>query len=148
MAAFALRGAGERDDGRAGINFLPDGARAYRAWRKPGKPGKRKRHPAFRLLFGNTLVLDTLRLQRLGAQRAFLVLFVFGKVTFEEFHLTFILIIQNVGGDTVKEPTVVRDNHRAARELQQGVFQRAEFRYPGRWSVRRAAGRCRPPATV
>lgn len=90
------------------------------------RPGKRKRHPAFRRLFGNTLVLDTLRLQRLGAQRAFLVLFVFGKVAFEEFHLTFILIIQNVGGDTVKEPTVVRDNHRAARELQQGVFQRAQ----------------------
>ncbi|ESJ24687.1 hypothetical protein SEEA0100_00040 [Salmonella enterica subsp. enterica serovar Anatum str. USDA 100] len=35
------------------------------------RPGKRKRHPAFRHLFGNTLVLDTLRLQRLGAQRAF-----------------------------------------------------------------------------
>ncbi|WP_244556117.1 hypothetical protein, partial [Escherichia coli] len=27
---------------------------------------------------------------------------------------------------TVEEPTVVRDNHRAARELQQGVFQRAQ----------------------
>ncbi len=61
-----------------------------------------------------------------SAPSAFLVLFVLGKVTFEELNLTFILVIQNVGGNTVKEPAVVRDNHRAARELQQGVFQRAQ----------------------
>lgn len=83
-------------------------------------------HPAFYALLRNTLVLDTLRLQRVCAQRAFLVLFVLGKVTFEELNFTFILVIQNVGGDTVEEPTVVRDNHRAARELQQGVFQCAQ----------------------
>ena len=45
--------------------------------------GKRERHPAFGHLLRNTLVLNTLRLQRVGAQRAFLVLFVFGEVTFE-----------------------------------------------------------------
>ena len=74
----------------------------------------------------DTFVLDSLRLQRVGAESAFLVLFVLGKVTFEELNLTFIPVIQNVGGNTVKEPAVVRDNHRAARELQQGVFQRAQ----------------------
>ncbi|MFT8209650.1 MAG: hypothetical protein ACMZI0_01665 [Symbiopectobacterium sp.] len=32
-------------------------------------------------------------------------------------HLAFILIIQNVGGNTVKEPTVVGNHHGAAGEL-------------------------------
>lgn len=47
-------------------------------------------HPAFYALLRNTLVLDTLRLQRVCAQRAFLVLFVLGKVTFKELNFTFI----------------------------------------------------------
>ncbi len=44
----------------------------------------------------NTLVLDTLRLQCVCAQRAFLVLFVLGKVTFEELNFTFILVSEEL----------------------------------------------------
>ncbi len=40
--------------------------------------------------------------------------------------LPLVLVVQDVGGDTVEEPTVVRDHHGAAREFQQGVFQRAQ----------------------
>ncbi len=69
------------------------------------------------------------------------------QVAFEEFHLYLHPINQYVGGDTVMKPTVVRDNHRAAGEpVQQGVFQRAGLDIQSRSSVRRAAGRCRPPA--
>ena len=85
---------------------------------------KRQLALPFCVYFAIRLYLIRFGSMRVGAESAF-VLFVLGKSYLRRTHLTFILGNPEWGGDTVKEPAVVRDNHRAARELQQGVFQRA-----------------------
>ena len=77
-------------------------------------------------LLGDAFVLDTLGLNGLGAVGLLLPLFVFGEVAFEELHLALILVVEDVGGDTVEEPAVVRDHHGRAGEVQQGFFQCAQ----------------------
>jgi len=62
-------------------------------------------------------------LNRLGAVGLLLPLFVFGEVAFEEFNLALVLIVQDMGGDPVQEPAIVGDDHGAAGEFQQRVFQ-------------------------
>lgn len=69
--------------------------------------GKCKCYLVFRYLFGNMFVFDMFWFQCFGVQCVFFVFFVFGKVVFEEFYFIFVLIIQDVGGDMVKELMVV-----------------------------------------
>ncbi len=54
------------------------------------------------------------------------VLLVGVEVALEPRHLRVALEGQHVGGDTVQEPAVVGDHHRAAGEFQQRVLQRAQ----------------------
>src|SRR5690606_2918747 len=61
-------------------------------------------------LFGNTLVFDTVRLCCRWTKGLFQPLHVLSIVAFVEVDLTFITVINDVRGDTVKEPTVVRDH--------------------------------------
>ncbi len=54
------------------------------------------------------------------------VLLVVGEVAFEPHHLAVALEREHVGRDAVEEPTVVGDHHRAARELEERLFERAQ----------------------
>ncbi|KAF1858260.1 hypothetical protein Lal_00014761 [Lupinus albus] len=75
---------------------------------------------------GERLVADPLRLGAFLAEAFLLVGFVLLVVTVEEGDLRLAFEREDVGGDAVEEPAVVRDDHHAAREFQQRVFQRAQ----------------------
>src|SRR5690606_35727889 len=60
------------------------------------------------------------------AEAALLVLFVLAVVALEELHVRVALERQDVGGNAVEEPAIVRDHEGVARELQQRVFQCAQ----------------------
>ena len=47
-------------------------------------------------------------------------------VAFEPDHLAVAFERQDVGGDAVQEPAVMGDDHRAAREVHEGFFERAQ----------------------
>ena len=80
--------------------------------------------------------MPLLMLQRLEAQTVrgcgsftetlLLVGFVLLVVSREEHHLGVTLKSEDMGGNTVEEPTVMRRYHRAARELKQCILKRAE----------------------
>ena len=72
------------------------------------------------------LVFDPVRLLCLLTQAAFAVGVVVVVIAFEPLHMTIALERHDVGGDTVEEPAVMADDHGAARELQQRVFQRPQ----------------------
>ncbi|MCW2948677.1 MAG: ribosomal protein [Actinoallomurus sp.] len=63
---------------------------------------------------------------RLGPEPLDLVLLVVGEVAFVPVPVRALFPRQDVGRDAVEEPPVVRGDHRAAGELQQGVLQGAE----------------------
>ena len=50
---------------------------------------------------------------------------VVGKVAFEPAHFGVAFEREHVGGDPVEEPPIVADDHRATREGEQRVFERA-----------------------
>ncbi len=51
---------------------------------------------------------------------------VIGVIAFEPFHLAVALECEDMRGDAIQEPAVVRDDDGAARELQQGLLQGAQ----------------------
>lgn len=53
-------------------------------------------------------------------------LLVFAVTAFEEDHLRIAFKREDVGGDAVEEPAVVRDDHRTAGEILQTFFQRTQ----------------------
>ena len=73
----------------------------------------------------------------------------YGEVALEPEPLAPVLVValprQDVGGDAVEEPPVVRGDHGAAGEVEQRVLERLTgSRRRGRWWARRAAAGCRP----
>src|SRR5688572_8233745 len=72
------------------------------------------------------LVLDPVGPGRLFAQALLLVGLVFLVVAVEEHPLRVVLGGEDVGGDAVEEPAVVRDHQHAAGELEQRLLQRAQ----------------------
>src|SRR5690606_24794284 len=74
------------------------------------------------------LVLHALR-RGISTQTLFTVDFVLGVVTFKESHFRVAFVSQDVGGDTVKEPAVVRHHHHGARESIDSFFQRPQGFY-------------------
>src|ERR1700754_2131812 len=72
------------------------------------------------------LVGDAVRAVGVGAQAGVPVLLVGLEVAFEPRDLRVPLEGQHVGCDAVQEPAIVGDDHRAAREGQQRLLQRAQ----------------------
>ena len=58
-------------------------------------------------------------------QATLLVFLVLAVVALEELHVRIALEREDVGGDAVEEPAVMRDHEGVAGELQQRVFERA-----------------------
>ncbi len=71
-------------------------------------------------------VLEPVRLSRIIAATAPQVLDVVLVVALEPDHFGIALEGQDVRGDAVEEPAVVRDHHCAAREVQQRILERAQ----------------------
>src|SRR6201986_5108798 len=75
------------------------------------------------LTAGELAVGDPVRAGGLGAEALDLVLLVGLEVALEPEPVGSALPGQNVGGDPVQEPPVVRGDHRAAGEVEQRVLQ-------------------------
>src|SRR6185369_13282165 len=99
----------ERETEGGGIGPAEGSPRGGNGWRRSG--------------VGELLVLDAVRLVRLGAEAALAVGLIAFVVALEPDHLRVALEGQNVGGDTVEEPAVVADHHRAAGEGDERIFQ-------------------------
>src|SRR5262249_33512049 len=72
------------------------------------------------------LVAHAVRLRGFLAEASLLVGLVFLVIAGEELDVALVLEREDVGGDAVEEPAVVRDDHRAAGELEQRFFERAQ----------------------
>lgn len=75
---------------------------------------------------GERAVLDPVRLLGGGADAAAPVDFVVLIVAHEPLDVTIALEGQDVRRDSIEEPAIVADHHRAARELEQGLLERTE----------------------
>jgi hypothetical protein len=60
------------------------------------------------------------------SQPAHLVFFIVLEIAFEPFDVAIALKGEDVGGDAVEEPAVVADDHGAAGEILQRLFERAQ----------------------
>src|SRR5271169_2191504 len=72
------------------------------------------------------LVLHPMRDDGILTQPAHLVLLIVLEVAFEPFDMAVAFEGQHVGGDAVEEPAVVADDHGAAGEIFQRLFERAQ----------------------
>src|SRR5690554_4540058 len=72
------------------------------------------------------LVLDPMGLVGVGARLLLTEGFVLTEVAFEPPHLRVAFEGEHMGGDAVEEPPVVADDHRAAGESLEGVFERPQ----------------------
>src|SRR6185503_2417176 len=72
------------------------------------------------------LVLDAVRLVGVFAFATLVVLGVFLIVAFAPDHFRIAFEREDVGGDAIEEPAIVRDHHRAAGEVEQRVLERAQ----------------------
>src|SRR5271169_5571016 len=72
------------------------------------------------------LVLHPMRYDGILAQPPHLVLFVILEIAFEPFDMAVAFEGQHVGGNAVEEPAVVADDHGAAGEILQRLFERAQ----------------------
>ena len=70
-----------------------------------------------------SLVLNRLRIVGVFAEALATVSFVFAPVAFEPHHLRITFVSEDVRCNTVKEPAVMRDDHGAACELEDSLFQ-------------------------
>ena len=75
---------------------------------------------------GELFVANAVRLRSGFAQTLLAIGFVLGVVALEEGYLRVVLVRQDMGGDTVQEPAIVRDHDGRAGEVQQRFFQRAQ----------------------
>ena len=71
-------------------------------------------------------MLQPLRLQGVCSEASLLVLFILREPAFEPFHMGFAFERQNMRADAVEKEPVVGDDHGAAGEIHQSVFQRAQ----------------------
>src|SRR5437868_11643751 len=72
------------------------------------------------------LVPDPVRDGGIDAEPPLLVLLVIGEIALEPFDVALALERQHVGGDAVQEPAVVADDDRAAGEILERLFERAQ----------------------
>src|SRR6266550_699812 len=72
------------------------------------------------------LVLHPVRDDGILPQPAHLVFFIILEITFEPFDMAVAFECQDVGGDAVEEPAVVADDHGAAGEILQRLFESAQ----------------------
>src|SRR5712664_93788 len=72
------------------------------------------------------LVLHAMRDDGILPQPAHLVFFIILEIAFEPFDMAVAFEGKDVGGDTVEEPAVMADDHGAAGEILQRLFQRAQ----------------------
>lgn len=77
-------------------------------------------------LTGKRFVMDAAWLGRIRAKAAALVFFISLKVTFKPLNVGITFKRQNMGGQTVKEPAVMGDNHGATGKLGQCIFKRTQ----------------------
>ena len=82
--------------------------------------------PAPRSTHFSALNRDSMRLGAFFAEAALLVFLVLAVVALVELHVRVAFEGDDVRGDAVQEPAVMRDDQGAARELQQRVFERAQ----------------------
>ncbi len=80
----------------------------------------------YKLLPTNRLIPNPLRRSTRFTETLLLVRFVFLIVAVEERPLGIAFRREDVGGDAVEEPAVVGDDHHAAGEFEQGVFEGAQ----------------------
>src|SRR5688572_20098122 len=78
-----------------------------------------------RLLRTDRLVLDAVRLVRVGAEAALAVGFVVLEVAFEPLDVRVAFESEDVRRDAIEEPAIVADHDGAARELFEAVLERA-----------------------
>lgn len=69
------------------------------------------------------LVFQPLGLQRIRSEPPLLVLLIVLEVAFEPFHMGFAFEGQNMRADSIQEKPVVADDHGAAGEIDERVFQ-------------------------
>ena len=125
--------------------------------RRPSRPSPNAARIAGRLVAGTghggsagslrdqPLVPDPVRLVGGGAELLVAERLVVAEVALEPADLAVALEGEDVGRDPVEEPAVVADDDGAAGErLEARPRAPAACRRRGRWSARRAAGRCRP----
>lgn len=79
-----------------------------------------------KLLLRQLLVANTVRLGRCIAEAFLAISFVLGVVTFEEQHVGVVLVGEDVRGDTVQEPPIVRDHDGCTWEVEQRFLQRTQ----------------------
>src|SRR6266404_1206843 len=72
------------------------------------------------------LVLDAVRLERIGPAGLSDPLGVLRPVALEPRHLRVAFEREDVRRDAVEEPAIMRDHHGAAREVEQRILERAE----------------------
>src|SRR4051812_26620578 len=72
---------------------------------------------------GERLVLDAVRLVRVGTQTLLAIDFVVAEVAFEPPHLAVTFEGQNVGSNAIEEPTIMARHQYTTRKRQQGFFQ-------------------------
>jgi hypothetical protein len=77
--------------------------------------------PALEFAIGHAL-----RLVGCGADALVVILLVVAEVALVEHHAAIALVGEDVCGDAVEEPAIVRDDHGAAGKGQQRFFQRAQ----------------------
>jgi hypothetical protein len=70
------------------------------------------------------------------------------EIALEPFDVAVALEGEDVGGEAVEEPAVVADDHAQPAKSPAPPPARAASRRRGRWSARRAAGRCRPDFSI
>ena len=82
--------------------------------------------PGYDALCLDSPILDPMRLVSLIAQATLTVRLVIIKVAFKPRYLAITLVGENMCGDAVEEPAIVRDDDGAAGEAEQGFFQCAQ----------------------
>src|SRR5690606_28145097 len=80
-------------------------------------------HPITVRSAAELLVLDALGNDAVRAQAAHLILLEGFEVALETLHMAVAFEGEDVGGQTIQEPAVVDDNHSAADELFQSLFE-------------------------
>src|SRR6476620_5901534 len=90
---------------------------------RPAAAARRlKRDASARELF----VFDPVRDRRIGSQPAHFVLLVVLEIALEPFDVAVAFERQHMGRDAVEEPAIVADDHRAAGEILQRLFERPQ----------------------
>ncbi len=92
----------------------------------PSPLGEEKKDRENQELSIQALVLRPVWLICVVAETAFAIFLVFAVAAFEEEYFAGLLERQRMRGNAIQEPAIVRDDHGAAGEVEQGLFQGAQ----------------------